>query len=348
MELRVYSPELTFLGVVDNYTALLWNRKYYEPGSFELHAPLTDENLELLQAGNIIARKDAVEAGIIEEIENQEGGSSSKITRAGRFLSAYLDRRILKYTINFTGTYDAAMQYLLKQVTEIPLLKSGNESGDTQTVSFQVTWKNLQSYLTKLAKCSGIGYRIRPDFREKVLYFDTYSGNDYSLQQSENPRVIFSPQFDNINNITYSYDESNEGTVFYIGGEGEGSSRTIVIYEAGETSGLSLKEVFIDAKDLTSDDLSAAEYKETLLQRGYEKAESYVINENIEADLSNQNFVYKEDWDLGDIVSVRKSEWDIVLNERITEIQETYENGGITITPTFGSALPETIDLSED
>lgn len=51
---------------------------------------------------------------------------------------------------------------------------------------------------------------------------------------------------------------------------------------------------------------------------------------------------------IGDLVTVRKKEWGITLNERVTEVQEVYEDGGMSITPTFGDALPETLDLSED
>ena len=38
----------------------------------------------------------------------------------------------------------------------------------------------------------------------------------------------------------------------------------------------------------------------------------------------------------------------VITLERVTEVQEVYEDGGMSITPTFGDALPETLDLSED
>ena len=163
-----------------------------------------------------------------------------------------------------------------------------------------------------------------------------------------NPHVVFSKQYENLNDVTYTYSDNKYGTVFYIGGEGEGEERKIVRLAMGEESGEELREVFIDAKDIRQEELSDSEYEEALLERGKEKAADYVKIESIEAEVEDTNFIYKEDWDLGDLVTVQKSEWEITLNVRITEVQEVYEDGGVSITPTFGDALPETLDLSED
>ena len=36
------------------------------------------------------------------------------------------------------------------------------------------------------------------------------------------------------------------------------------------------------------------------------------------------------------------------MHERVTEIEEVYEKGAATYTPTFGSALPEKLNLGDD
>lgn len=53
MEVRIYDRDLNFKGVIENHTSLIWTRKYYEPGNFEIHAPITEQNLRLLAKGNI-------------------------------------------------------------------------------------------------------------------------------------------------------------------------------------------------------------------------------------------------------------------------------------------------------
>ena len=80
-----------------------------------------------------------------------------------------------------------------------------------------------------------------------------------------------------------------------------------------------------------------------------EKLLEHGIVECLEAvTLPNVNFTYKTDYDLGDIVTVNKKAWGIMMDKRITEIQEVYENGGMTIVPTFGDPLPDTVDLTDN
>lgn len=43
MEVRIYDRDLNFKGVIENHTSLIWTRKYYEPGNFEIHVPITQK-----------------------------------------------------------------------------------------------------------------------------------------------------------------------------------------------------------------------------------------------------------------------------------------------------------------
>ena len=64
----------------------------------------------------------------------------------------------------------------------------------------------------------------------------------------------------------------------------------------------------------------------------------------LEADV---NFIYGKDYDLGDVVTVKKKKWNTTQNLRITELCEVYEYGGMYVVPTFGDALPTTIKWDE-
>lgn len=101
MEVRIYNKELHRIGQMENQTSLIWTRKFYEPGNFEIHAPITDENLSLLRPGNLIGKKGSEEAGVIENIEKEESDIKNEITVKGRFLSSYMERRLIKKTVNF-------------------------------------------------------------------------------------------------------------------------------------------------------------------------------------------------------------------------------------------------------
>lgn len=346
MEVRVYGRDLYRKGQIENQTSLIWTRKFYEPGTFELHAPITDENLYLLQKDNIIGKKGSAEAGIIEDIEKEESDIKNEITVKGRFLSSYMDRRLIKKTVNFSGKTEVAMRQLYSGVVPLPLVELGSLNGFPESVEFQVTMKNLLTYESKLSRAGAIGFRFRPDFRERKIVFETYQGKDRTFSQHENNRVIFSESYNNLNNAIYRYNNQNLKTFAIVGGQGEGDARTY--YELGGGEGYDLREVFVDAKDINPDGLTTAQYKAALLQRAQEALNDAIVSETLESETDAAiNFVYKEDYDLGDIVTVRKKKWNLYMNQRITELSEVYEYGGMTVVPTFGDPLPEKIKWDE-
>lgn len=346
MEVRIYGRDLYRKGQIENQTSLIWTRKFYEPGTFELHAPITDENLYLLQKDNIIGKKGSAEAGIIEDIEKEESDIKNEITVKGRFLSSYMDRRLIKKTVNFSGKTEVAMRQLYSGVVPLPLVELGNLNGFPESVEFQVTMKNLLTYERKLSRAGAIGFRFRPDFRERKIVFETYQGKDRTFNQHENNRVIFSESYNNLNNAIYRYNNQNLKTFAIVGGQGEGDARTY--YELGGGEGYDLREIFVDAKDINPDGLTAAQYKAALLQRAQEALNDAIASETLESETDAAiNFVYKEDYDLGDIVTVRKKKWNLYMNQRITELSEVYEYGGMTVVPTFGDPLPEKIKWDE-
>ena len=54
-----------------------------------------------------------------------------------------------------------------------------------------------------------------------------------------------------------------------------------------------------------------------------------------------------QDWDLGDIVTTGDSSIGITMNERVTEVEEIYEKGSVTIYPVTGKTKSETLNLED-
>ena len=160
MQLRIYDDELNFLGITENQTSVIWTRKYYESGTFSVVLPITDDNIRLYQIGNIVAKRDSIEAGVIEDLQIHESFDEHSITASGRFLSSYMDRRLIRPRHTFTGLVEVAMRTILDNAEEIPLVELGELQGFTDTVKFQATYKNLLAYETKLAKAAALGFHI--------------------------------------------------------------------------------------------------------------------------------------------------------------------------------------------
>lgn len=349
MDLLIYSPAIEQQGTIDSYSSLRWRRRFYESGEFELHCQATRENLLLLTEGNIIHRLDRAEAGLIEGVAISTAEDGDEITATGRFLSSKLADRIITPTVNFSGAAEAAMRKVVSDnaitARPIDLLILGALNGFTPITNFQATGKNVLTVLTALAKSSDIGFRVRLDVPNKALIFETYQGFDRAVTQSVRQYVLFSNEFNNITGPQYTLNTQGYKNFAYVAGEGEGTARTIITID--RTNGAPQRELWVDARDLQKGDLSDVDYQAQLTQRGIEKlAEAGEVESFEAAAVNTSNFEYLTDWDLGDIVSFEK--WGILLNQRITEVEEVDEGGVITITPVCGTPLPETLDLGSD
>ncbi len=344
MKVWVYNREMRLQGTIENHTSFIWARKLYTAGKFEIHAPATADNLELLRPGNIITKGDKDEAAVIRGLENEESTVLNEITRTGYFMPIYFNDRLTGPTINFNGKAEEAL-YMLAHTPEIvPRMAYGALQGYTEKVEFQATYKNTLSHMEKIARASGLGFRVVPDFKEKKLTYEVYRGKNRTEGQQENPQVIFSETYNNLNRTKYAYNDELYKTKVIVGGDGEGKNRVYVTVGGG--SGLDLREVFLDAKDINREEMTQAQYLAALRARGEEYLKtSCQIAECFESEAEAEvNFTYKRDYDLGDIVTVKKKNWKITTDLRITELKEVYEYGGMFVVPTFGDAIPETIN----
>ena len=341
IEVRIYTASMDFSGIVDNFSSLQWNRKYSEPGSFELHCPITAANTALLRRGSLVWKKGAKEAGVIENLKLEETANKAEITVKGRFLSSYMDRRLIRpFYACYGKKAELAIREIYSNAEPIPQVELGDLNGFTETVTFQATYQNLLSKVEEICAGMATGFRFRPDFVNKKIYFELYRGLDHSITQSDRERVIFSDGFANLDSATYEENEQIYKNVCYVGGQGEGSDRTIVAVGATDSTGLERRESFLSATDVRNDNISDSQYQEALKQRGNAALANSILASSFDASVNpNGNFKYLTDYDLGDIVTVQKEAYGIAQNLRITEISEVYENGIYKIEPKFGEGL---------
>ena len=348
MELFIYDRQFNRLGTIDNHTELLWTRKYYECGEMELHCPVTPANMELLKPGNIVTKGDRTEAAVIRgDQAAEESNHHNGIICRGYFLPVYFGDRLTGPMVNFSGGDEDAMRFMINRAAPVPLLRIAPPSDVQEAIRFQATYRKLLAILTKIGRLADLGFRVVPDFREKTMTFETYRGIDRSFTQRDNARVIFSKSYGNLNSVKYEYSDLAFATKITVGGAGEGSERVFVTVGGGE--GFNLREAFYDAKNINGEDMSGAEYVAALEAAGYGQLEKRKIMESIETEIvPSVNFIYGRDYDLGDIVTVEKTEWGIRQDIRITEICEVYEDGGMYIVPTLGHSLPVSDNFDED
>lgn len=96
---------LALEGVVDGFSSVIWKNSYYGVGEFEIYAPASQQNLDLLKGGRYVITPDGGdrEVGIIERVEVTFSPSDGRMVAAtGRFAKSILDRRII-----YSPVYDA-------------------------------------------------------------------------------------------------------------------------------------------------------------------------------------------------------------------------------------------------
>jgi hypothetical protein len=359
--IRLLTPQLDLLAEIDNYESLLFTRRWHEVGEFELRINRHKRHTELLQRGNLImlgASRNKV--GIIRhrEIELDENGKKTENWLVkGIALKGVVAQRITVPPVGDShdranGSAETVMKHYVnnhvvnpvdtKRKIDMVVLAVDLQRGSN--VSWESRFKKLDEELAEISKASGLGWDVFLDFQQKKWMFDVFEGRNLTVNQSENPPVIFSPQFESLKQLSLVESDYNYKNFGYIAGQGEGEERRVV--EVGEAEGLSRIETFIDSRDISEEDesgqaLPEEQIIEKLRERGQQKlsefAEEFFLEGQI---LTNSPFVYEKDYDLGDIVTIQNREWGVTRDARITEIKEIYEPGGFQIEATFGESRP--------
>lgn len=353
IDLVVADPSFRIIGVIDVYESLMWERRFYEAGYFKLQANATENNLALLKDGNYLFRADAEEAAIIKHTETTEDASETEIiTAEGYFLSYILSGHIIKERLTLSGNIETVMRSLVTSIVMnkdsddyIPFIRLGKACGVNATVNTTIAYKDLHEALSELSKLSGVGFKLRADLNEGLMYFECYEGRDFSAGQINNPQVIFSPEYDTILSApTYTVDDT--GTVNVVFAYYSGSLGTVIVdYNPKNLKGTDKKTVVVEGQAVTMTaegggqvlDRSATIAALTALakERIVEKTENFSCSASFTG--SNE---YKKSYDIGDIVTTEYPRWGVSLTQRIHKVIETYDGSGKQIIPEMGEVWP--------
>lgn len=352
MNLNIFTGDFEYLCTIDGFDSLRWRRQCFDAGEIELHCGVNAETLLLAEDAELfIEREGYDEIAVVEGLEiaePSEGGQTMAIT--GRLSKSLMDRATIKKVYDFNCPAEEALRLLVTE--QMPgvydRIVLGDLKGYPETIVAQVGYTNLLDTALAISKASGVLFRLRPDFAQKCLVFETYKGADRSISQQTNPRVVFSDLDGTLAQAKYQRNKKKHRNYAIVAGEGEDPGRVITTVDR-VPPGEARREIFIDGKSKKQKGLTPAEYIQLLQQFGGEKLDALAIAENFEAAARLINsYAYRAEWDVGDIVTTHKSAWGILLEKRITECEEVYdaETGEAgTVTPVFGSSLPETLAL---
>lgn len=362
MQLKIFDLEFNFLGICEEINDIEWIREYYRGGSFVLNAKMNEHNVGLLQKNRIIIKDNAWDEPMIVEhrqLTETDDGDEDLMVSGKSLATRILDSRItIKRQIE-KGTADKVLENLLLKQTNlnednkrhIPNLVVDTSIKDSfnDIIEHNSLYKSLYEDFEEVCSMEQCGYKLtfKPDIKE--FLFEIYKGEDLTSS------VLFSIDFDNLKNQVYIDSIDNYKNVAIVCGQGEEENRDITIVNNDDYSGLDRMEVYIDARDIEQDkekgkdedgyDIEIPIHNgenaiKLLTNRGCEKLTEVAPVHSFDASLVENNYKYKEDFDLGDLVVVRNKNWGVEFNQRITKIVESYDSYGRTITVNFGNELP--------
>lgn len=349
---KVLETDFSVIAIVDNYESLIWTDRYRECGDFEIYVGVTPYFIDLFKQERYIEITESDHLMIIESVEiKSDSINGNHMIITGRSLESILDRRIVWQQTNLDGDFQNGVEYILnsniispaiadRRIDNFVFVRNTDENIERLTLQAQYTGDNIYDIIKNLCTQVDVGYGIvLNEAHQFVMSF--YRGVDRSYDQFNRPYVVFSPKFENIINTDYSESYKTYKNVTLVAGEGEGYERKTFV--VGNETGLTRRENFTDARDISTkagsgDDeyiIPIEEYNQLLKQRGEEDLAEKVIDKKFEGKVeASKMFVYGKDFFLGDIIQI-VNEYGIEGKARIIEIIHSSSNKGVEIYPTF-------------
>lgn len=341
MQLYIKNKSFETIALIDEYTSIIWTKRYFTCGDFELYLPVTSKLLEILAIGNYVYRLDDDAVMVIEKIEiTTDAETGNYLIVSGRSLGSIIGRRIVWNMTSFDMSVADIIKHLLNANIIAPTISERmidnfsfvNNVQTSQKIQKQITGDNLLTAIETLCTTYGYGWKMK--LIDNAFVFELYEGTDRSYNQTTNPYVVFSPEFDNLINSKYNLDSTTFANVALVAGEGEGVARKR--QSVGNASGLDRYEIYVEANDMSTNSeetISASQYETMLKERGLEKLAEATATEAFEGDVES-TYEYKTDWNIGDIVQI-ENEFGITATSRIIEVIESEDASGHKIIPTF-------------
>lgn len=346
MDVYVLNADFETVDIIDDYFSLIWTIRYNECGDFELQLPLTPEYLTYAQNGWYLSIRESKRYMIMEEYDvSSDAEKGMTLTINGRSLESILDRRIVWSQTKINGKFQNGVKKLIddafinpklseRKISNFKFAESNSSAIKNSRLKKQFTGDNIYDVIVLLCQTYGFGFKLVPNSKNELV-FSIYNGTN------RKDEVIFSPEYDNLLSSEFYFSDRNRKTVALVAGEDEGTKRTTLVVKASKEKGIDRREIYVDARDIQSEEddrtkMSDADYKKLLQLRGFEKLAEYKTEAVLEGEANlDRSFHLGEDYDLGDIVSLR-NEMGLELDVRIVEIIRSYSaQNGYTAVPSF-------------
>lgn len=330
--------------VFEDFLSLEWSRSFYIPaGAFSMQINLNQLNAAAIEKGTFIGVTDSPKRRLIDKVlrveqivynVGPEGSLSEALQVTGRDISGMLEERLClpaptEAYDELTGPVETVMKHYVDANAgpgaaaerQVPGLTVAPDLGRGEVITFQARYQTVAEVLESLARARSIGWEVNFDIDSGMHVFDAIVGVDRTID-SLTP-VVFDTELDTIVEQEYLTSVLGQKNYAYVGGDGQGASRTVVerSYLGGSTpSGMNRRELFVDQQEATDT---------AMLNLQADAAMAETVQEDLAQAMVSQvgQFLYRRDWDLGDVVTVRNRKWNMEIDMRIVGVRNIIETG---------------------
>lgn len=345
-QLKLYKYEnsaFILVAIIDDYQQISFEHSLYSAGTFTVTINYNIPNARLFERGLFVQfGNNPHDFGEILTMRNSIGpdGKGSEILNITGYDARYLFKRRIIRNLNandvwsMTAKGEICLRSLVRSECgdgaeakrRLPISnvipEPANAKGGVYSVSESYT--NLYDALCTIATQSEIGWAVT--FENDALTLEVFEGRNL------NDSVFFSTGFESLANGEYTDTAESFANVLYIGGKGEGSEQDMyegsVTDEGGnEPTALDRFEAYDSQASMTTEEEYEAEAGAMLSQ--------YSQNVTVSgAGLVKCPFVFRENYDVGDVITLRFSDKTAVT--QILSVTEQWSNGSYTLSFSFG------------
>lgn len=352
------------LGIVSKYTSLVFKRKNANIGEFEFWCDSNDNNNELAKKDNLIyLSKERV--GIIKYIKvSVDEDGVRQLHVKGKTLEYYLTYRIILNTFEVKNKCISDIMLTLlndnfinpnDKNRKMPFLKVSEDYRENigKVISMQKTGGEVADVIINLAQTYNMHFCLMLDLESKSILFKVKENTDRTISQDKNEPVSICTDLKDIMKSEYVCNALSSKNIALIAGAGEGKRRKKVIIGEIEESGIDRKEMYVDARDIsstTTDDtgvqqeMPLEEYNKLLEERGTIKLNEQKVIENFDASVltsGNANYIFEEDYFLGDTVTIIDKNIGVESSAVVSEVEEIFSGtDGYSLNIVFGYGQP--------
>ena len=362
MELYVLDDLFRPSRVIDTYESLIWSERFSETGDFELTLQYSLTHKQTIKVGTMFMLNESERVMIVEMVEDRFNDDGKKVLKIkGSSLETILKDRIAmgslaplnasdgtdKKTWRVTGTPGAILRKLfhdicvtgildpkdrILDVVEIATPNFGAMEEPKDSITMDLDIATLYDSLKEVADVWGFGFKLTYSRTAKRLEWQVYTGRDLSTSQTKNTPVLFTPELDNLTDVSEVNSIVGSKNVAYV----FGADAFVVVYPEGvppDTDGFDRRVLHVLADNISAS--NTTDVKTALIQLGKSELAKLRSVQAFDGEVrQDSQYKYGKHYQLGDLVELRNMDGES-NRMRVSEQIFVSDKNGVRSYPTL-------------